>query len=350
MNSRATNNPEIFDDNAIDIDNCVRDSNCLSTILNYLNDDTEYKYQSNLNFFQNLTDLHEKNTVKIATNLVWQIDIDHTLAFAKQKPLYLNNKVKIANPNGQFIEGTPLQIVASEGDRIPGYGLVDRMRDCFPNSEEYYKQLTEWEQRAADETKQTMSPYYEAIKELRDEIRDDKKITSNNPLKTYFEWPCAKKFREALNPKRNHVVKAGDAWDWNIVSHFMELGMDTFERASFKHKLFIAIGFSALQKRASRCDLGLLAMGLNNLFHHGILPPRYDFSKNLPEKLIAMQSGYFFSVEGDMTCYLSGENFEYEMLLDFYSSLMSIKNIDFRKSPRAFRFGSPSSNLTRGSA
>lgn len=256
-----------------------------------------YKYLKELTLFGNVTALY---ATKIAHNLLWHIDIDSTLKFAKQNPSSLLVKVEVKDPHGQRVRGTPLQILAAAGDFNPrklkltekDYGLVERLRPCFPNKSEYDKQLEDWFQSDFNyETNRTISPYIRAIKTFCSEIIESKEITDDIPFTTLLKIPIAEKFRKSLIPDPNHVVTTGLLFDLRIFFDFFEIWQENAYKRwdgnkyrphlggwnSLKGILFGAIVYSALQVRMQRIDLEIFKKGIQKVYDNE-MPKHMDLS------------------------------------------------------------------------
>jgi len=261
----------------------------------------------------------------IALNLLWHIRIKDTLASAKQNPKSLPIPVKIQDPYGQWIEGTPLQIMLAAGDRNPPEmkpedkddGLAERLGACFENPVHCDKQYAEWfGPDAIDATAKTMAPYIAAIETTCQEIIESEEITEGVRLQDVLTLPIflqlADSFRKALIPNPNHVVKSGFLFSMQI---FLDL-IATFEANvnndnvedksrpnlggwwSRKSDALDAIVYPALQARSQRCDLGIFKKGIANVAA-GQTSDRLDFSSGTPEVLSDIGKTHFFGLYGD---------------------------------------------------
>lgn len=292
--------------------------------LGYQNHPNTYTFQSRLTLLGNITPFY---ATQIAHNLLWHIDIDQTLELAKVHPESLLIEVEIRDPHGQRIRGTPLQIVAAAGDTNPrfmkdeekDYGLVERLRSCFPeNSEDFDKQIAAWFLRDTykEETQKTMAPYVQAIMTLCRDIIESKEISEDVPFETLLKLPIAVKFRKALIPDPNHVVTSGLLFDLQIFVDFFEIwranvnndeleDMNEDEKSSnlgaansLKSDLFAAIVYTSLQARVQRVDLEIFKKGIGNVIEDDHYPDQIDFSKGIPEDLKGLGDTFFFIYYG----------------------------------------------------
>ncbi|HVY54022.1 MAG TPA: hypothetical protein VHA13_05835 [Gammaproteobacteria bacterium] len=264
-------------------------------------------------------------TELIALNLLWHIKIEDTLTLAQQNPKCLPIPVKIQDPHGQWIEGTPFQIVAAAGDRNPpnmtpeekNFGLAERLRPCFENPIHCDKQESIWFGPGSDEaTAKTMASYIAAIETTCQEIIECKEITDNIHWRDVLTLPIflqiAENFRQALTPDPNHIVKSGFLFSMQIFLDFITIfeanvNNDNIEDKarlnlggwrSRKSDAFDAIIYPALQARSQRCDFGIFKKGIKNVAA-GQTPYRLDFSNGTPEILSGIGTTHFFGSEGD---------------------------------------------------
>ena len=213
---------------------------------NNLNTPNKYQFNNKLNLFGNIDAL---NAVEIAHNLVWHIDIEETLQFAYDNPA-LRIKVEIKDPYGQRIFGTPLQIVAANNELSGAYGLVERLRPCFQNPEDFTEQLKEWFREGhRKETEKTMAPYVAAIKTfygvwMEAKIPNDCDFLTSQP---------ANDFRQALMPDPKHVVTSGFVFNLHIFHTFFGVWLaytrDKSKNSTHtdaKMRMFDAIVYSSL--------------------------------------------------------------------------------------------------------
>lgn len=306
-----------------------------ATVLEYLGeyktDPNTYKYQSRLTLLGNITALYSQ---QIAHNLLWHIDVNNTLELAKQYPSSLLIPVEIKDPHGQRVRGTPLQIIAAAGDyntrkmkpEEKNYGLVERLRPCFPNPDDFDQQLKQWFEPDSEKqiTNKLMAPYVSALITLGREIITSQELLTPEPPSGmhYSRYPeffleslrapsVAKlrtKFIEALTPDPNHVVTSGFLFDLQIFIDFEEI-WEAFATNSkvgdkerpnlrpFNHKegtLFAAIAFPALQARVQRIDLEILIHGISSVID-GEIPQSIDFSKGIPKDLNGLGDNFYLN-------------------------------------------------------
>lgn len=276
----------------------------------------QFKYQKQLTLLGNITACY---ATEIAHNLLWHIDVDKTLKLAKQYPNSLLIEVEVKDPYGQRVRGKPLQILAAAGDRNPkkmprDYGLVEKLRPCFKNREDYYQQLKEWFGRdpKKSQTQKTMAPYTNAMRALYQEILESKEITEDIPFESLLKLEMAEKFKKALTPDPDHVVTSGLLFDIKIFLDFLRMWMkgitdssDEKEHSnlgplgSLKSDLFAAIVLPTLQARLQRIDLEIFKKGFWNVVnadHH--IPKPIDFSNGIPADLIGLGNDFFFGFNG----------------------------------------------------
>jgi hypothetical protein len=299
------------------------------------NTPNQYQYQNNLNFLCNIAALYSNN---ITHNLVWLIHVESTLLFAKENPQSLDIAVEIKDPYGQRILAKPLQAVAAAGDfntramkpEEKPYGLVERLRPCFPNPNAHATQLTEWFKPDAEAatkkilnpteeiltpTEITMKPYVTAIETTCQRIIDSKEITddlnNNELLALPIAIQLAADFKQALTPDPKHVVTSGFLFDMQI---FLKLTA-TFETNadndkikdkarpnlggmwSRKSNLLDAIIYPHLQARSQRCDIGIFKTGIGNVAD-GQIPERLDYSVGDPTAVMGLGVTHFFGFFG----------------------------------------------------
>jgi len=287
-----------------------------SLSLKYLDD--QYQYQRNLKFFDNVAALYATYATQIAHNLLWNIKIDETLELAKQYSQCLDTIVEVKDPHGQRVRGKPLQIVAAAGDRNTkkvyshreDFGLVERLRPCFPNPENYITQLKEW--FAPDvkkvETQKTMAPYVNAINTLCREIIESKEIKESSYDNPALQMQMAEKFKQALIPNPKHVVTSGYLFDFEIFVEFCNIWNANINAlgnlSSVKSQLFASIVFPALLARVQRCDISIFKNGFAGW--QGEISDRLDFSKGTPEDVEGMGDMWVYSDLGERLYSRSG--------------------------------------------
>lgn len=261
-------------------------------------------------------------TARIAHNLLWQIDVEGTLALAAQHPESLLTVVEIKDPHGQRVRGTPLQIVKAAGDRntreMKGdekpYGLVERLLPCFKDPKNYYDQLAAWDKDSKAATEKTMAPYRKAIETLCRAIAENQEnvISDAVPFEELLKLPIVEEFRKALTPNPNHVVTSGSLFDMQIFLDFFAIWeaninndkVEDKKRAnldgwySLKSDLFAAIVYPALQARCERCDYAIFKTGIGNV-SQGQGPDRFNFSNGIPEDLAGFGASHCFGFYGD---------------------------------------------------
>ena len=283
---------------------------------NKKNGNPKYKC-STQSFLSNMTALYTEHATEVAHNLLWHINIDNTLAWLKEHPEYLRMVVKIKDPHGQLVEGTILQIMAAAGERDPckmeageHYGLVELLRPCFSTMpDEYNRQLNEWSQRAKEATEETMAPYVKAIEEWCKKVidimktRKDDKAIDEKVFSTLTE-----KFREALKPRPDHVVRSGFLFDIGIFLKFFEIWEANIDalggrwwntKGNSLSNSFAAIIYPALQERAQRIDQEVWVKGTRYVVEEGQIPDRIDFSRGVPAVLADLGSTSFFGFDGE---------------------------------------------------
>jgi len=283
---------------------------------------TKDKKDLTTTLFSNVNVLYnDQFTAQIAHNLLWHINVEETLALAAQNPESLLNVVEIEDPYGQRVRGTPLQIVAAAGDRNTremkaeekNYGLVERLRPCFKNQNDFDNQLAAWFGPGSKEaTQKTMAPYVAAIKTLCQEIIESKDISNAIPFEALLDLPIAEKFRKALAPNPKHVVTSGFLFDMQIFLDFFAIfeanvNNDKIEDKarpnldgwwSPKSDLLDAIVYPALQGRSQRCDIGIFKKGVGNVAD-GQIPDMLDYSKGAPDSLAGLGKSHFFGFYGN---------------------------------------------------
>ena len=278
----------------------------------YTEKSPQYLYQPRLTLLGNLVPLY---AMQIAHNLLWHLDIEETLEFARENPASLLVEIEIKDPHGQRIRGTPLQILAAAGDRNPrelkvgekDYGLVEKLRDCFPKgSVDSEKQLTEWFKRDTDktETRKTMAPYLEEIKTFCQDVIDSKEITDDNPfIASLLELPIVEKFRKALLPDPEHVITSGLLFDLEIFLDFFKVWEANIPKLggdweSIKSDFFATVVYTTLQTRMQRIDFEIFTTGFINVMQSYTLPKRLDFSAGISHKLVGLGKDFYFAFNG----------------------------------------------------
>lgn len=319
----------------------------------------KYTYQRALTFVGNISALYTAYATQISFYLVWNIEVDKTLEFAKTNQECLTIKVEIKDPHGQRLKATPLVALQMAGDRNPrelkkdekDYGLVERARPCFSTiPDEYDRQLAEWSRDSKEASRITMAPFVTAIKILCQQIIDSKEITNPYHFKNYLDLPMAQQFREALKPNPNHIVTAGFLFDVQIFLDFIEIfkmnisndnvkdkkGPNLGEWDSLKSALFDAIVYPALQARVQRCDLPHFIKGVGYNEEKEI-PKRIDFSNGVPKclvnpgefskPLVGLGWNFFYNFWG-----LDRPNEQmYNDQVWFYGGIRTLKNSSWRE-------------------
>ena len=248
---------------------------------------------------------------EIAHHLLWHINRKETLDKAKKNQASLCQVVRIQCPHDQSVEGTPLQIMLSEGNRNTRetkkgeehFGavefLVDErflgMHDEYKRQmhDEYKKQVDAWplDEKASEGT---MKPYYEAMRKFYTEVMDIKEMPGDDESFEKLFVSLAEKLKREFKPRPDHVVRSGFLFDMRVFVEFFALwekminalggGWDTE-----KSNLFGGVMYHVLQTRVQRCDLERFKRGIGN----DAVPDHIDFAAGIPPSVNLSSSSIF---------------------------------------------------------
>jgi len=336
-----------------------------SIVLFYLIDERNknpYKYQKDLTFISNIMAVYSGYATHITHNLIWNINVDETLVFAKENQACLTTKTAIIqDPHGQKLQQTPLIALQMAGDRNPrklqddekDYGLFERLGSLDPKLAE--AQLAEWRKDCAKASNIIKVPIIAAMNILCQQIIDSKEITDPADFETYLNLPIATQFREALKPDPKHVARGGFLFPWTIFLDFMKIFEMNVNNGkvtdasrtnlgdlwSLKSDVFGGIVYPALQARVPRCDFAHLNKGIGNINAKG-MPVRMDFSNVTPEDLKIWGRSFFFGFHGNrLRCAMDGEDAGHPFYLAAevarrrcFSQLISSKNSNCVTTPQ----------------
>jgi hypothetical protein len=320
-----------------------------SLIFSYLDDskDDKSKYQNQLSrtLFGNVAALYETYATQIARNLLWHIDIEETLLLAKKHPECLNIEVEVKDIHGQRVRGKPVQILASakdvnlremKPDEKP-YGMVEQLRPCFSNDDDFVTQLQEYfGPGSEEEMKKRMTPYIDALNTFSEELIEAK-IPPGTPFEALLNLPIANKFRQMLlTPDPSHVVLSGDIFDLQIVlSEFLKIFDTKTKRLgglySDKMDAFCVVVYGTLQRRGQCSDLEVVHRGVGPVVDSGQTPERLNFSQGLPKVFLELGVSHFLSYSH---AWLDGFPDNPHLTTSPFIQLMSNKNINAAKLTR----------------
>lgn len=280
----------------------------------------------------------------IAMNLLYLIKVEETLTKAGENPKSLTIPVKIQDPHGEWIEGTPPQIIGAAGDRNSramradekSYGLVESLRKCFQDPKNHDKQLDEWFGSGSKEaTKNTMVPYIAAMETVFQEVLASKEIeNANNFLEAPEFLQIRENFKNKLKPDPDHVVKSGFLFDIKILIDYSAifdryLNNRTIREFGRIESAIECIIYPLLQWRLPRCDLGFFQRGLFKMESYRP-PKRPDFSNGTPSDLSQFGLSQFIDQYGRMQTIdedgYSPFGARGEDWLGMFSGLFSLKN------------------------
>ena len=285
---------------------------------------------------------------EIAHHLLWHINRKETLDKAKKNQASLCQVVRIQCPHDQSVEGTPLQIMLSEGNRNTRetkkgeehFGAVEFLVDerFLGMHDEYKKQIDAWplDEKASEET---MKPYYEAMRKFYIEVMDIKEMPKDDESYEKLFVSLAEKLKREFKPRPDHVVRSGFLFDMRIFVEFFALWEKMINALGSvitdKSNLFGGVMYHVLQTRVQRCDLEMFNKGPVNVAD-GKAVDHIDFANGIPLS-VNLGASSLFSFHGHKRPGRFPLRSLHGQARSIFSKLVSSKNISpwFYVTPRS---------------
>lgn len=203
-------------------------------------------------------------------------NIEIVLASIRQNPSLLNAIVTAKDPNGTLVTGTLLQIAAMAGDvnlkpKIEDEtqrGLVERLAEAGGLSKDEVAKALECvnSQPAIQANEARVARYLAIIEKFGTSLCDGENITAT-----------LAQFEKDLDEERKKPVSSGLILDPIILHHMLQWVDDNtyrFEALSDNKCDAFFKGLGKLQSKLPARFAQLTRVGLSNLVHHEVIPPR----------------------------------------------------------------------------